>query len=490
MPNLLPSACVASLLGLGMGFACAAADEGPENETPPNLLLVFPDQMRGQALGFLGEDPVRTPHLDRLAAESLVLTHAVSNYPVCSPYRAMMLTGKYPHANRVLNNCTSRAEPFGNELQEADRCWSDVLAARGYELGYIGKWHLDSPRKPFVASYNNKEDFAWNEWCPPSRRHGFGYWHAYGTFDRHDAPEYWTTDMTRDERLVVQQWGPEYEADRAIAYLRNEGGALRDPAKPFALVVSMNPPHMPYDKVPAEYVERYGEQTWRELLNRDNVPTAEGAPGRKLARTQIKNYFAMVTGVDEQFGRILECLDELGHREDTIVLFTSDHGNCLGAHGEASKNNHYDESMRVPFLIRWPGHIPARRDDLLLSVPDLHPTLLELMGLEDEIAADIQGTSHAALFRGREGPRPSSALYMKVPLGEPALGKRGVRTHRYTLMIEKGTDGTESTVLHDNDADPFQMSNVASEHPDIVEELRIKELAPWLRRTGDPWLGS
>jgi arylsulfatase A-like enzyme len=474
------------LIALGASIAHAA----PPAAKPPNLLIVLPDQMRGQALGFLGEDPVLTPRLDTFAEQGLVLTEAISNYPVCSPYRAMLMTGKYPHANGVLSNCNSRSAPFGCELREEDRCWMDVLDDAGFSLGYIGKWHLDAPYRPFVESYNNRENFAWNEWCPPHRRHGFDFWYAYGTFDRHDAPEYWTTDAPRDRRVVVQQWGPVHEADMALRYLRNEEGRYRDPDAPFALVVAMNPPHMPYHLVPDEYVERYGEKTWRELINRDNVDLEGDTSGAKLAKKQIRNYLAMVTGVDEQFGRILDGLDEFDLAEDTIVLFTSDHGNCLGSHDEVSKNNHFEESMRVPFLIRWPGRIPARHDDLLLSTPDIYPTLLDLMGLADEIPEEVQGTSHATLFRTGEGDRPTSALYIKVSMGEPSHGRRGVRTHRYTLMIERSEGAPDRTLLHDNLLDPFQLRNVAGDHPEVVEKLIAEELLPWLRRTGDPWIDS
>ena len=474
----------AAAASLALALSARGADERP------NLLIVFPDQMRGQALGFLDEDPVLTPHLDAFAEAALVLPQAVSNYPVCSPYRAMLMTGKYPHANGVLQNCNSNTTPFDCELRESDRTWSDVLADEGYELGYVGKWHLDAPRRPFVKSYNNREDFAWNEWCPPPRRHGFDFWYAYGTFDRHDRPEYWTTEMGRDERAVIEQWGPEHETDVALRYLRNEGGAERDPDAPFALVVAMNPPHMPYHLVPDEYVEAYAERSADELINRDNVDLAGGTPGAKLARKQLRNYFAMVTGVDAQFGRLLAELDQLGLSENTIVLFTSDHGNCLGSHDEVSKNNHYEESMRIPFLIRWPGQIPARRDDLLLSTPDIAPTLLELIGLAEQIPDGVQGTSHAAIFRGGGGARPTSALYLKLAHADPARGKRGVRTHRFTLMIERAEGEEDRIVLHDNVADPFQLRNLAAERPEIVEKLTEEELTPWLRRTGDPWLDS
>jgi len=456
----------------------------------PNLLFVFPDQMRAQALGFMNEDPAITPNLDRFAGEGVALTQAVSNYPVCSPYRAMMLTGLYPHSNGVLANCNTNGAEHGYELSPQARCWSDVLHDHGHSLGYIGKWHLDSPHHPYVDTSNNSVDFAWNEWTPPERRHGFGFWYAYGTYDNHDHPEYWTTEALRDQRTRVDQWGPEHEADMAIRFLRNEGGGFRDPNRPWALVVSMNPPHMPYDLVPERYLERYGNVPVEELVNRPNVTLAEDTPGSRLARLHMKNYLAQVTGVDDQFGRILSALREEGMEEDTIVVFTSDHGNCLGSHEEVSKNVHYEESMRVPLIIRWPGRIDPRRDDLLFSTPDICPTLLDLMGLGAQIPEKVQGTSRASVLLHGNGDRPTSQLYIKIPYGQPALGHRGVRTQRYTLSMEKGEEGVVSTTLHDNVEDPYQLENVADARPELVRELLEGDLVPWLERTEDPWLGS
>jgi arylsulfatase A-like enzyme len=463
----------------------------PESRRGPsaNLLFVFPDQMRAQALGLLGEDPAITPTLDRFAGEGVAFTQAVSNYPVCSPYRAMMLTGLYPHANGVLANCNTNGAEHGYELPTDARCWSDVLHDNGYSLGYIGKWHLDSPHKPYVDTSNNTEDFAWNEWTPPERRHGFEFWYAYGTYDNHDHPEYWSTHATREERTRIDQWGPEHETDMAIRFIRNEGGGYRDPDKPWALVVSMNPPHMPYQLVPDRYLEMYGDATAEALINRDNVDLDGDTPGAQLARRHMKNYLAQVTGVDDQFGRLLAALREVQLDEDTIVVFTSDHGNCLGSHEEVSKNVHYEESMRVPFLIRWPGKIAPRQDDLLLSTPDIFPTLLELMGFEGQIPGEVEGASRAPILLDGTGDRPTSQLYIWVPYGEAALGRRGVRTHRYTLSIEKTEDGVSEVILHDNVEDPFQLRNIAEEQPDLVEALFEGELRPWLIKTRDPWLG-
>jgi arylsulfatase A-like enzyme len=476
--------------GGGLLENLAGCGGGLDSTRHPNLLFVFPDQMRGQALGFMGEDPVITPNLDRFATEGVAFTQAVSNYPVCSPYRGMMLTGLYPHSNGVLANCNTNGAEHGYELPADARCWSDVLHDEGYSLGYIGKWHLDSPHKPYVDTSNNSEEFAWNEWTPPERRHGFDFWYAYGTYDNHDHPEYWTTEAPRSQRVRVDQWSPEHEADMAIRFIRNQGGEYRSPDKPWALVVSMNPPHMPYQRVPERYLEMYGDVTSDELINRDNVNLVENTSGAQLARRQLKNYLAQVSGVDDQFGRILSELKASGLEEDTIVVFTSDHGNCLGSHDQVSKNVHYEESMRVPFVVRWTGTIQPRQDDLLLSTPDIYPTLLELLGLADRVPPDVEGTSRASILLNGEGPRPTSQLYIWIPYGEPSLGRRGVRTHRHTLSVEKAGDGSLSYVLHDNVEDPFQLRNIAGENEALVRELMETELVPWLERTHDPWLVS
>jgi arylsulfatase A-like enzyme len=401
----------------------------------------------------------------------------------------MLLTGKYPHANGVLYNCNSNTAPYGNQLPETARCWSDILKQRGYSLGYIGKWHLDAPRKPYVECYNNTEELAWNEWCPPHRRHGFDFWYSYGTFDRHMTPMYWATDSPREAPIRINQWGPTHEADLAIKYLKNEGGRYRDPARAFALVVSMNPPHTGYTLYPKKYLERYASVPDEVLFSRPNIPPADEKWGEHY-RQHIRNYFAMVTGVDEQFGRILQALDEAGLTDDTIVVFTSDHGDCLGIHDEITKNNHYEESLRIPLMIRWPGRIKPRRDELLLSVPDLYPTLLDLMGLAGEIPADVQGASHAQLILTGSGARPTAQLYLKVPKGQPAWGRRGVRTRRHTLVTIRREGAPVRHVLHDNRADPYQLKNIAEQRPDLVEKLTNEELKPWLARTKDPWLES
>jgi len=472
-----------------LGLCRMARADGIRTQKAPNLVFVFPDQMRGQALGFMGEDPVITPHLNRFAKESLVLTQAVANYPVCSPYRAMLMTGMYPHRNRVVGNCNSQTTPFGCELRESDRCWSDVLADADYSLGYIGKWHLDSPRAPYVDCENNHGKTKWNEWCPPHRRHGFDFWYSYGTYDYHLNPMYWPNGADRNGFRFVDQWGPEHEADMAIRYLENRDGQYRDADKPFAMVVSMNPPHTPYDQHPKQYAEPYEGMTSRDLIVRPNVDTSGETKMSKHALKHTKDYFACLTGVDDQFGRILKAIDETGLREDTIVVFTSDHGDCVGTHDQITKNNPFEESMRVPFLIRWPDRIAVRQDDLLISTTDIYPTLLEMMGLGDRIPRQVQGTSHAELILDGKGCRPSSQLYIRSVTGDPLRGLRGVRTVTHKLVYT--VHHSERTVqLYDLKADPYEMGNVAETQPEVVRRLSAEELYPWLEKIEDPWIAN
>jgi arylsulfatase A-like enzyme len=483
-----------------VSFACLGSIEGARLSAP-NLVFVFPDQMRGTAMGFVGREPVVTPHLDRFASQSLVLSSVASTFPVCSPYRAMFMTGQYAHRNGVLGNCQSRNAPYRTELRTDARCWSDVLRDQGYSLGYIGKWHLDVPHPPYIDTANNRGDTKWNEWCPPHRRHGFDFWHAYGTYDGHLRPMYWDTTAPREGFRYVDQWGPEYEADLAIRYLTNEGGNYRKSDQPFALVVSMNPPHTPYKAHPPRYLEPYAGQSDEDLVaGRGSVPPV-GTPMGDHYRRHIRDYYASITGVDEQFGRILSAINSAGLADDTLVVFTSDHGDCLGAHGHGTKSIWWEESMHVPFIVRLPGRLRAGTDDLLLSTPDIYPTLLGLMGLGNAIPPEVMGCNYAPVLQGVGGPRPRSQLYQWLAPVNPAAGARGVRTHRHTLVLTQDAakigslfrspdyaDVGERAFLFDRERDPWQLHDIAPEQPDLVQALIEQELRPWLTKAEDPFV--
>lgn len=445
----------------------------------PNLLFFFPDQMRRQAMGFVGEDPVLTPNIDRFAREGIYLPQATATFPVCTPWRGMMMTGRFPHATGITNNANSTRP--GVYLRREEECITDVLHQAGYHTGYIGKWHLTHPHAPYIPQDNREDDIKWDEFTPKEDRHHIDFWHAYNAYDDHLRPRYWDTEAKRDEYRYVDQWSPEHETNLAIRYLENHGGAMRDPAKPFALWLSLNPPHPPYAKIPAHLRERYQGKTWRDLLRRGNV-RFEGMGAK--SRDAVLDYFAAVSGVDEQFGRLLATLDRLNLTEDTIVVFTSDHGDMMGSQGLMSKPYPYEEAFGIPMILRWPGRIAAgRTDDLLIGTPDLMPTLLGLMGEQANTPRQVQGVDYSGILLGRSGgARPDSAFYLDSTDG----GHRGVRTHRHTFVLGQGRHGEPRVRLYDNQSDRYQLNNLADASPKLTAEF-TKLTRQWLERIGDPW---
>ncbi|MHC4682357.1 MAG: sulfatase family protein [Planctomycetota bacterium] len=474
----------ASALSAAVTFcpaACGAKE--PTSLEQPNLVFMFPDQFRRQAIGFMNEDPVITPALDKFASQSFVLTDAISSYPVCSPFRAQLFTGKYPLSNGVTRNCNSASEAM---LQQDERCLSDILGENGYNLGYLGKWHLDKPHEPYVGRRRGRPGMpgggiVWDEFVPPERRHGFTFWHAYNCRDQHLNPRYWTMHAARTEPTYFDEWSTQHEASVAIEFIRNTQGKYREPHKPFALFISPNPPHTPFGQVPQKYVDMYGDKSYRDLLNRPNVDLNNPHP---QAKQHVKNYFAAVTGTDEQFGRIFDALKEQKLEDNTIVVFTADHGEMMGSHNLMHKGVPYEESIGIPFIIRWPGRIPACRDDLLLTPADIMPSLLGLLGLAGSAPHNMEGSDYSSIMLGKAGTRPGPALYLTCT--GPRGGRRGLRTHRHTFVITPRDSGSREVLLFDNQEDPYQLRNVAESSPEIVREL-TEELHEWLKKTNDPW---
>lgn len=474
--------------------------------TRPNVIYIFPDQMRNHAMEFWSKqgyndkvnftgDPVHTPNLNQFADESLVLSSAISNCPLSSPHRGMFLTGMYPENSGVTLNCNSN-RPISSLKTDTNNI-SDVFSMAGYDCAYIGKLHADYPTPNDPANpghYVEDKQPAWDAYTPPKRRHGFNYWYSYGTFDVHKHPHYWDTQGKRHD---INQWSPIHEADMAIAYLQNKDG-VRDPKKPFFMVISMNPPHSPYGSLEdcmEEDYNLYKDKSIDQLLIRPNVDL-------KMKKTRsAPYYFASVTGVDREFGRILQALKDQGLDKNTIVVFTSDHGETMCSQGiEDPKNSPYNEAVNVPFLIRYPEKIKPRVDNLLLSSPDIMPTLLGLCGLGNQIPSTVEGLNHSNIFFGKSenNYRPKGALYIKNADGDKnEEGKvisyfpvsRGIITHQYTLTftIDKKNKTLKETLLFDNVNDPYQLKNLSPEkNKDIVDQLTY-EMARLLKQANDPW---
>ncbi len=459
----------------------------------PNLLYIFPDEWRQQALGFMGADPVLTPNLDRFAAESVVFVNAVSNIPVCSPHRAMLLTGQYPATNGVHTNCNSGQPDIF--LKPEARTISNVLSDNGYDCGYIGKYHLDCPTEecarygegPRGKKGTHGGGQVWDAYTPPGRRrHGFNFWHSYGCCDRHFTPHYWTGDNPVSKPLRVNRWSVWHETDVAEAYIRNADGEQRDPHKPFALFIAHNPPHMPFNQVPDEYKAIYAGKSPESLLVRRNLSTKDNGTrvtNGSRAPNSVQDYFAMITGIDQQIAKLLQALKECGLDENTIVVFSSDHGEMMGSHNLMGKGVFYDESFLIPFIMRYPAKLKPRTEKLHLNTPDIMPTLLGVMGLGREIPGSVEGTDFSEVVLTGRGRRPASSFFIGN-LHSKVNSVRAVRTDRYTFVVNRG--GNAGYRLYDRESDPWQLTCCAADHPALCRELTAA-MDRWLKKTSDPW---
>lgn len=471
----------------------------------PNIIYVYPDQFRNQAMAFWNEpdyaehigwkaDPVKTPRLDGFADESIVFSRAMSNCPLSSPYRGIFLTGMYPERNGITLNCM--AERPQSSLREDATCISDVLDAAGYSCGYIGKLHADHPTPNDPANpghYVSDRRPEWDAYTPVERRHGFTYWYSYGTFDEHKNPHYWDTEGVRHDPKV---WSVGHETDKAIEFLRNRNGERKKDA-PFFLTIAYNPPHSPYESLDdcmEEDFAIYKDMDYSELYVRENADTT-------LTKADAaRYYFANVTGVDREFGRLLDELKELGLDRNTIVIFTSDHGETMCSQGTYDpKNSIYTESFNVPFIIRYPERIRPRVDSTLFSTIDIMPTLLSLAGLNDMIPPSAEGRdlSPVILENGKECDTPDAALYIRNvngPYNEKGLvegffpAARGIKTDRYTFEIAIKKDGTLSRVLiFDDINDPYQLNPLDYKKEPETFAMLLNKLDAKLEEANDIW---
>lgn len=412
-------------------------------------------------MGCSGNPDVRTPHMDRLAAEGTRCAGAYANCPVCTPSRATLLTGRHALPTGVVANDL----PLPADLPSIGGC----LRAAGYRTGYIGKWHLDGvPR---------------GKWTPPGpRRHGFDdFWAVHNCSHAYMRAHYY---RDTPEPIPVAGYEPVTQTDLLLRFLDD-----RD-ERPCAAFLSFGPPHDPYDQVPAEALRGYDPQG---LAMRPNVRPLPAGPGDAARgrdpRLTLAQYYAHITALDAQLGRILAYLDAASLARDTIVVFTSDHGDMLWSQGRLMKQQPWEEAIHVPLLIRWPGRVPAGRTTAgLVGLVDLMPTLLTLAGVP--IPAGVQGADLADLLRGQADVGRDSVYIYDLVSVDQSLAQgipewRGVRTPRYTYARTR----TGAWLLYDNASDPYQLENLV-DRPDTADLQRSLDatLSRWLRATDDPFV--
>jgi arylsulfatase A-like enzyme len=414
-----------------------------------NLLYIFADQWRYHAIGNAGEDTVITPNMDSFAKESLNFTNAISTYPLCSPHRASLLTGKYPLSCGFWTNCKNGVF-ISPTLAPQEITMGDILKKNGYDTAYIGKWHLDSSDLNFYP-HPEAGSINWDAYTPKGeRRHGFDYWHSYGAMDNHLSPHYW---QDSPQKIVVDKWSPTHEREVLENYLTN----IWDKTKPFAAVLSWNPPHPPYDQVPNEFRSLYE----KDHKYRDNVPSSMKED--PVFNAHFKEYYAAITGLDKEFGIIINYLKEHGLYDNTTIVLSADHGDCMGSHGLYGKNVWYEESIRIPLYIHDEKLGSGERDNLVESCDQL-PTLLDLLNIEK--GETIEGQS--ALSSDKEyaflcmmpGLPELIEPYAKLGLDSKCFGWRGLRTKEFTYVIDNGTKPgfKQERWLYDNTRDKYQLN--------------------------------
>lgn len=402
-------------------------EELPERQ--PNVIILLADQWRAQAVGYAGDPNVKTPNIDRLASQSINFQNAVSGMPVCCPFRASMLTGQRPLTHGV----------FMNDVQLDTNAVSlgKVFSAAGYQTGYIGKWHLDGHGRL--------------QYIPPgNRRQGFQYWKANECTHNYNQSVYY--DNEDSTRLEWEGYDAFAQTEDAIRYL-TEKATKEDP---FLLVLSWGTPHAPYHTAPEEYRSQYDSAA---MILRPNVP--EQLMGR--VKKDLSGYYAHATALDDMVGKLRISLAQNQLGENTIILFTADHGDLLGSQGAYKKQQPYEESIRVPMLYHVPealGGKPGLRNSLMNS-EDIMPSLLGLCNIP--IPETVEGISYSKDMLGLEEVKDTVALITCVqPFGQwnklkhGAREYRGLRTLRYTYT----RDLNGPWLLFDNETDPYQLNNL------------------------------
>jgi arylsulfatase A-like enzyme len=443
----------------------ASARPGQELESRrrrPNVLILLTDDQRFSTINALGYGEVRTPHLDSLVRRSTAFTHACimggSQPAVCVPSRAMLLTG------RTLFHLTGT----GKTVPFSDVTLSELLRRHGYRTFHTGKWHQD--RASFARSFTRGANIF------------FG-----GMTDHTSVPVY---DFDRSgayppgKQRTAEKFSSELFADSAIEFLEEQTGD-----QPFLAYVAFTSPHDPrqaprrfrdlYDPsrltLPPNFLPEHPFDNG-ELKVRDELLAAFPRTP-EIVREHLADYYAMVSEVDEQVGRILSTLEWKGLRENTLIVFAGDNGLAVGQHGLLGKQNVYEHSVRVPLLLAGPGIPEGRRSDAFCYLLDVYPTLCQLLGIRTPTT--VEGVSLGPALEGSAGAGRETLFFAYRDF------QRAVRTRTHKL-IEYAVAGERRTQLFDLVADPHETRDLAgdSRNQALIADLRAK-LSAWQKQLDD-----
>ena len=441
----------------------------PTDRTPDNVIWIFGDQHRAQALGYEGDPNLRTPNLDAFATEAL-LPRGVGGCPLCCPYRGSLLTSRYPH------ECVPGHE---DPLPAGMPTIASAFADAGYETAWFGKWHLGGIRE--------RECRSALATVPRELRGGFETWIGYDNNNsQYDSYVHGHDTNGEVQRYRLSGYETDALSDLLIAYIR---GHTAD--QPFFAALSVQPPHDPY-VAPERFMREHTSGTIRFRPNVPEVPWVREQAARELA-----GYYAAIENLDWNFGRIRQALDEAGLRDRTHIIFFSDHGDMHGSHGQFRKTNPYEESVRVPMMIGGgTPHYGVRRgrSPLLVNHVDIAPTSLGLCGLP--VPSWMRGTDYsAARLAGRgagphgadRGHYPDSAYLQLVrPTGHAWSTDRPWRAVITTDGWKYACLEGQPWLMFNLADDPYEQVNLAHNTAFAAERLRLQHrLADWITSTGD-----
>lgn len=460
-----------------------------ETAKKPNVLIIYPDELRADAISCAGNPTIKTPYFDRMAEEGVRFENAYCAFPLCTPFRASLFTGKYTHAT----GCYANHFPIPLNHQFLPQ----ILKDAGYQTGYIGKWHLDGGTKPGFV--------------PPDRRLGFDHFVGFNRGHYYMNAIYYKGDS--DQPYHCPRYEPDFQTDHIIEFMQQS--LDNDPNKPFFGFVCWGAPHFPMHmpeylknlykpeeiKLPLGTADPDVQKKVIEQLQQGDFPLASGSWGEGTehhgsleseedVRNYMAMYYGMVANVDHNLGRILNWLDKAGIADNTLVIVVSDHGDMAGQHGYycRTKKTAYSAAMQVPLLVRYPSRF--KRSTIVSSLVDpsvdTMPTILSLLGIQPP--EDMQGHSYLPLLDGSSEPIRDSVAYeiLKQVEGEERFPtpERGIRTLKWLYVRTE----EKPKLLIDLEHDPDELNNLIDDeqYKQVIQELddRIKD---HMEKTGDSW---
>lgn len=463
-------------------------------KSQPNILIVYADQMRYDSMSPSGNRIVKTPHLQRLADEGVTFDNAYTSYPLCCPFRASLMTGKQAQGHGMTQN---------HFPLRADQDFvAEHMAQAGYQTLYVGKWHLEGGPKPGFV--------------PPDRRFGFENFVGFNRGHQYLDGIFW---RDTDQPYRCKRYEPDYQTDHLLDFINQ---TQQQPDKPFFGVISYGPPHHPnempeywrkmYDpedidlpvgvlspeeqvRVQTERVEIDCEGNMKAALRSRcayNTKKPLEPETEEEQRVFIAEYYAMISNIDHNVGRIMSHLDAKGISDNTLVIFLSDHGDLLGEHGFycGYKPQAYRSAMQVPFIVRYPERFNGgQRVDGFIDVGiDTPVTLLEMVGAKP--LSDAHGQSYLGLLDGTTTTGRDHIMYQTFRMNDGAKGEftpvpeRGIRTKEWLYVRQP----QRRKFLFNQTSDPNELNNLVgqTEH-DALMATFDKQLEEYMLQTGDEW---